>query len=504
MKIFNSILRAYLKRQLTDIELYRTNAVELQNNVFHNLVSKGINTEFGKKYNFKEIKSFEQFADYVPLSSYEDLKPYIDRMIMGEQNILWSSNIKWFSKSSGTTISRSKYIPVSKESLRKCHYKGGLSVLSSYCSMFPDTKIFTGKGLILGGSRRPAEVNSRASYGDLSAILIENFPKWAEFLRTPKRDIAIMDEWENKLQLMSEFIIKQKVTSLSGVPSWMLILLNKVLEISKKDNINEVWPDLELFIHGGVNFEPYSEQFDNIIPKGSIFYLETYNASEGFFAFQDQINSKEMLILPDNGIFFEFMPIENLNDQKPFTLKINEVELNKNYAVVISTNAGLWRYIIGDTVQFTSINPYRIKITGRTSSFINAFGEELVIENAEKAISQACKKTNAIVNEYTAAPVYFSCNSKAAHEWIVEFEKEPIDFTEFCKTLDDALKNINSDYDAKRYHNLILQEPIIHNAPKGTFINWLKINNKLGGQNKIPRLSNNRKIVEEVMKAMIM
>ncbi len=499
MRIFNAVLRAYLKQQLTDIDTYRESPIPLQAKVFKNLIFNGAKTEFGKKYNFSSIKTPEDLSKLVPLHTYNDLKPYIDRMILGEQNILWNSHINWFSKSSGTTSDRSKYIPVSRESLKKCHYRGGLNVLSAYCSMFPDTNLFTGKGLILGGSRRPAEQNSKAMYGDLSAILIENFPRWAEFLRTPNRKIALMDEWESKLEIMSDFTINQNITSLSGVPSWMLLLLKRILEKSGKNNIKEVWPNLEVFIHGGVNFAPYAEQYDEIIPKGSVFYMETYNASEGFFAFQDQKDSRDMLIMPDTGIFFEFVPIENINDQFPPSYTLENVKTNTNYAIVISTDAGLWRYIIGDTVQFTSVTPFRIRITGRTTSFINAFGEEVIIENAERAIAEACKQTNAKITEYTAGPVYFSENTKAAHEWIIEFETEPNNIDVFNRILDETLKKVNSDYDAKRYHDLLLQKPIIHSVKKDTFMAWLKSKNKLGGQNKVPRLSNNRKILNELL-----
>ena len=498
MKIFNAILRRYLINQLPDIDKYRQNAIPLQNKLFKKLIKRGCETEFGQKFNFKDIKNHQQFSELVPIQSYNDTKPFIDKMIEGNKNILWPTEVKWFSKSSGTTSERSKYIPVSNESLKYCHIKGARDVLASYCSMFPDTKIFTGKGLILGGSMRQAEVNSNATYGDLSAILIKNIPQWADFIRTPSREIALMDEWEAKLEMMSNYTIPQNVTSISGVPSWMLLLLKKVLEKTGKSTIKEVWPNLELFIHGGVNFEPYREQYEELFPKGSIFYMQTYNASEGFFAFQDKIDRNDMLILPDNGVFFEFIPLSEFEKTNPSSFPLELVELNTNYVIVISTNAGLWRYVIGDTVQFTSLYPHRIKITGRTSSFINAFGEEIIIENAERAIAEACKLTNALVSEYTAGPIYFGNGSSAAHEWIIEFEVEPNDWNLFCNTIDNSLKLINSDYDAKRYHNLLLHEPIIHKAPSGTFLNWMKLKGKLGGQNKVPRLSNNRKVIDEI------
>jgi hypothetical protein len=499
MKLFNAVLRKYLINQLPDIDKYRQHALPLQKKVLKHLLIKASHTEFGKSYQFKKIHSYQDFSTTIPINSYNDLKPFIDRMIMGEQNILWPTTVKWFSKSSGTTSNRSKYIPVSNESLKYCHLRGGRDVLASYCNMFPETSIFRGKGLVLGGSLHPTEHNSNAHYGDLSAILIDNFPLWADFIRTPSREIALMENWHDKLEKMSDFTMNQNITSISGVPSWMLLLLKRILEKSGKKSIKEVWPNLELFMHGGVNFEPYRKQYDELIPHDSIFYLQTYNASEGFFAFQDEINRNDMLLLPDNGIFFEFVPLDNIHEKFPPSFTLENVECGINYAVIISTNAGLWRYIIGDTVQFTTLFPHRIRITGRTSSFINAFGEEIIIENAEKAIIEACKKTEACICEYTAGPVYFGNKTSAAHEWIIEFKNQPTDWELFCETLDQTLRHVNSDYDAKRHQDMLLQKPIIHNAKTDTFLKWMKGKNKLGGQNKVPRLSNDRIILEEIL-----
>lgn len=499
MSLLNFIIKKNLSTYLGQIGKIKRRSVLLQNQVFKNLVSTAINTKWGKKYNYKNIKTYEDFCNNVPLSTYEDLKPYIDRMIHGEPNVLWPGYIKWFSKSSGTTSDRSKYIPISNRSLHDCHLKGSLYVVSHYAKLFPKTKMFGGKGLILGGSKRKAEYNSKAQYGDLSAILIQNTPFWAEILRTPKKSIALMDNWEEKIDKIAEYTMDQNITSISGVPSWMLIVLKRILELKGAKDIKEVWPNLEVFIHGGVNFAPYADQFDEIIKPGSIFYLETYNASEGFFAFQDRKESKEMMLVTNIGIFYEFIPLDELNKPQPKTIQLKDVNLNTNYAIVISTNAGLWRYIIGDTVQFTCLYPYRIKITGRTTHFINAFGEEVIIENAEKAISEACRITGAKVNEYTAGPVYLSNNDKAAHEWLIEFEKMPHDFEIFVEMLDETLKKVNSDYDAKRYKDLLLQKPLVRIMPEGTFFNWLKNKGKLGGQNKVPRLSNNRKIIDQIL-----
>jgi hypothetical protein len=474
--------------------------LEVQEEWFKKIISQAKDTEWGKKYDYAGIGSVEEFKARVPVSSYETLKPYIDRMRRGEQNILWGSEIKWFAKSSGTTAGKSKYIPVSTESLEECHYNVGKDMLSIYCNNYPDTLIFDGRGLAMGGSHKITEINNENYYsGDLSAIIVQNLPYWAEFIRVPKRSVALMDEWESKIEKMATSTISHNVTNILGVPSWTLLLLRRILEITGKDNILEVWPNLEAFFHGGVNFAPYRKQFEQIIPSDQMHYMETYSASEGFFGLQDQINSDELLLMLDYGVFYEFMPMDQLGSENPVTLSLDEVETGINYAMVISTNGGLWRYIIGDTVKFTSLSPFRIRITGRTVNFINAVGEELIIDNAEKALAIACRKSNAIINEYTAAPVYFKEGENAAHEWLIEFEKEPENIEFFNETFDNALKSLNSDYEAKRYHNMVLRQPVIRVIPKGIFYKWLKSKDKLGGQHKVPRLSNDRKYVDEIM-----
>lgn len=501
MALINSLITWLIKKRIHQIELFMKYPHEVQSDWFRKLIQTAANTHWGLKYDYANIDTVEKFKERVPVSTYEEFKNYIDRMRKGEQNILWPTEIRWFAKSSGTTDDKSKFIPVSEESLEECHMRGGKDMLSLYCNNFPNTALFDGKGLGIGGSHKIMEINNASFYdGDLSAILIQNLPYWAEFIRVPKLQTALMDEWEEKIERMADETIPHDVTSLSGVPSWMLLLLKRVLEKTQKSNILEVWPNLEVYFHGGVSFKPYREKFHQLIPGSSMNYMETYNASEGFFGIQDIADSDELLLMLDYGIYYEFLPVESLDEDHPKTLELDKVELHKNYAMVISTNAGLWRYLIGDTIMFTSLNPYRIKITGRTRSFINTFGEELIVENAEAAIESASRKTKAIITEYTAAPRFFDENAHAAHEWVIEFEVPPTNLEYFAEVLDNALKSLNSDYEAKRYHNMILKSPIIHSVNKGTFYHWLKQKGKLGGQFKVPRLSNERRYVEETLK----
>lgn len=416
----------------------------------------------------------------------------------GEENLLWNTPVSWFAKSSGNTNDKSKFIPITKESLEDCHYKASKDVLTMYYNYNPDSDLLTGKGLVIGGSHQMCPVNEEAQYGDLSAVLLQNTPVWANWIRTPELSIALLDEWENKIEQLALSTIYENVTSISGVPTWTLVLIKRILEITQKQTLIEVWPNLEMYLHGGVSFKPYKEQFEKLI-GAEINYLEMYNASEGFFAAQDNPDTDGMLLFLDHGIFYEFMPVEEYGKENPRTIGLNKVELNKHYAPVISTNGGLWRYIVGDTIEFTCLQPFRIKVTGRLKHFINAFGEELMIANADKAIAAASEKTNSIVNDYTAAPVYFSDNNNGAHEWLIEFEKEPANIQEFAYELDCALKNINSDYEAKRHKDIALRMPVIHNLPKNSFTEWLRSKGKLGGQHKVPRLSNERKFVEEIL-----
>ena len=498
MALIGTVFAWLMKKRMHQIDLFIKYPHEVQSEWFKRLINGGRDTEWGRKYGFESIRTYEEYRDRVPVSDYDSLKPYIDRVRQGEQRVLWGSDIRWFAKSSGTTSDKSKFIPVSQEALEECHYKGGKDLLSIYCINYPDTDIFGGKGLAMGGSHQISEVSNEIFYGDLSAILMQNLPWWAEFMRTPDLSIALMGEWEEKIGKIAEVTSRNNVTSLSGVPSWTLLLLRRILETTGMENISQVWPNLEVFFHGGVSFEPYREKFRQII-GGPISFVETYNASEGFFGIQDQRDSKEMLLMLDYGIYYEFMPLDEVGKDNPRCIGLDEVVTTKDYALVISTNAGLWRYLIGDTIRFTSIDPYRIRITGRTRNFINSVGEELIIDNAEKALVIACTKSNAIISEYTAAPLHDS-DGPVRHQWLIEFEKMPSSLEYFAETFDNALKSQNSDYEAKRYKNMVLGPPEIMVMEPGTFYQWLKTRGKLGGQHKVPRLDNARNIVEEVLR----
>ena len=499
MQIINSIVTWINFKRVYQIDLFKKFPFDAQQEVLFKLIDQAKNTQFGKKHHFGSIRSIKQFQERVPIQTYDTLKPYIDRLMQGEQNLLWPTDIKWFAKSSGTTSDKSKFIPVSAESLEECHFRGGKDVLALYTINYPETEVFSGKGLTLGGSHQINRINNESYYGDLSAILIENLPFWAHFIKTPSQEIALMSEWEEKLGKITEATIKENVTSIAGVPSWTLVLLKYILQKTGAKNILEIWPNLELFTHGGVSFQPYREQFKILIPKEKMNYMETYNASEGFFAIQDYPTRDDMLLMLDYGIFFEFIPFEELEKENPIALHIDEVELNKNYAIVISTNSGLWRYMIGDTVIFTSKYPHKIKISGRTKHFINVFGEEVIIDNAENALKLACEKTGAMIKDYTAAPVYMGTQTKGAHQWLIEFEHEPSNFDEFVKVLDLSLQQVNSDYEAKRYKSITLEQLTVIKAKPNLFYQWLKEKGKVGGQNKVPRLSNSRQYIDELL-----
>ena len=499
MSLLNSIVSWVMKKRIHQIELFMKYPGEVQMEWLKKLIQQAQDTEFGKSYDFKSINNYDEFRQRIPVQDYETLKPYIERMVEGEQNILWPSEINWFAKSSGTTSNKSKFIPLSQEGMENCHFKGGKDMLSIYCNNFPETKLFTGKGLTLGGSHALSGKSDSTSVGDLSAIILENLPVWVEMMRTPDLNVALMGEWESKLDRIAHQTMEEDVTNLTGVPSWMLILLQRVMELKGTDNLLEVWPNLELFMHGGVSFIPYRKQYQMIIPSDKMNYLETYNASEGFFGIQDRSDSDEMLLMLDYGIFYEFIPAEKEKEENPPVLCLEEVSPGVNYAMMITTNSGLWRYKIGDVVHFTSVAPYRIKISGRTKSFINAFGEELIVDNAEKALAIACEKTGAVIREYTAGPVFMDVNSNGAHEWVIEFEKEPENIGYFTEVMDNALKSLNSDYEAKRYKNMTLRLPLIRSVKEGTFYNWLKAAGKLGGQNKVPRLCNDRQYIDELL-----
>ena len=480
------------------IELFEKYPAEVQNDVLLNLVDKAKNTIIGRDFGFSSIKSYEDFSKKVPVFSYENFSDKIELARKGENNIFWPTKIKWFAKSSGTTNSKSKFIPVSDESLEDCHYAAGKDLLCMYLNNNSDSQLFTGKSLRLGGSKSPYEKNG-TFYGDLSAILIDNMPFWAEFSSTPSNKTSLMDDWNYKIEAIINETINENVTSLAGVPSWMLVLLNKIIERSDKKYISEIWPNLEVYFHGGVSFKPYLNQYNNILNNNSMRYYEIYNASEGFFAIQHENNSDELLLMLDYGIFYEFIDMKCFETKEEKIIPLCEVEKNKNYAILITTNAGLWRYKIGDTVKFTSVSPYKIIITGRTKHFINVFGEEVIIENTDNVINRLSSKYNLKIVDYTVAPIFMENNKKGAHEWFIEFSEEPNKNIKIDEIIDKELKKENSDYEAKRYNNFTLEKPKVIVGSKGVFMKWLEINNKLGGQNKIPRLSNNRKFIEKLI-----
>ncbi len=496
--LFNSIASWLLKKRYHQIELFLKYPGEVQEEVLHQLLEIAEDTEIGKKYDFETIANYETFKERVPILSYEEIEPLIERTRKGEQNIFWPTSIKWFAKSSGTTNAKSKFIPVSTEALEDCHYKSGKDLLCLYLNNNENSQLFTGKSLRLGGSKELYHDNG-SFFGDLSAILIDNMPLWAEFSSTPSNRVSLMSEWESKLKAIVLESTQENVTSLAGVPSWMLVLLNNVIQETGKDHLFQVWENLEVYFHGGVSFVPYKEQYQNLFPRKSFKYYEIYNASEGFFAIQDRNNADDLLLMLDYGIFYEFIPMDTYGSAEQNVIPLWDVEVNKNYAIIITTNSGLWRYKIGDTVRFTSTNPYRIRVTGRTKHHINVFGEELIIENAEEALKQICKKTEAEIKDYTVAPIFMAGKEKGAHEWIIEFRKAPKDLDYFTEFLDNALKSLNSDYEAKRYNNITLKMPKVHVARENLFYDWLKSKDKLGGQHKIPRLSNKRDYIEELL-----
>ncbi|MCF6214036.1 MAG: GH3 auxin-responsive promoter family protein [Flavobacteriaceae bacterium] len=496
---FNTLASWILKKRHHQMDLFIKYPHEVQQEVLLNLIERAQNTFMGKTYHFSEITDYHSFAARVPIKKYEDIEPLITRTRKGEQNLFWPTPVQWFAKSSGTTNAKSKFVPVSQESLDDCHFNAGKDMLGLYYYKNENAELFSGKGLILGGSSEVYK-GSQSNFGDLSAIIIENMPFWVDYGSALSQETALMPDWETKLDAIVFETIKENITSLSGVPSWMLVLLQRVLEVTGKKNILEVWPNLEVYFHGGVNFNPYREQFHKLIPKKTFKYFEVYNASEGFFAIQDRNHSYDLLLMLDYGIYYEFIPMDKYKGTASKAIPLNAVKRHKNYAMVITTNGGLWRYLIGDTVKFTCLKPYRIRITGRTKHFINVFGEELIIENAEEGLKHACQQSGAAVLEYTVAPIFMKEAKKGAHEWLIEFSTLPKDLAYFTEVLDNALKSLNSDYEAKRYINITLNKPKINVARKNLFYDWLKSQNKLGGQHKVPRLCNTRKLMDELIK----
>jgi len=497
LPIINSIASWVLKQRIHQMELFLKYPNEVQEELLMNLLRSSENTVVGKTYDYFSIRSYQTFTERVPISTYEDIEPLIEQTRRGEQNIFWNTPVKWFAKSSGTTNAKSKFIPVSYEALEDCHYKGSKDLLCLYLNNNEDSELFIGKSLRLGGSSQIYE-NNNTFFGDLSAILIENMPIWAEFSSTPSNKVSLMSEWEAKIPAIINESKNENVTSFAGVPSWMLVLMNKVLEETRNENLFEIWPNLEVYFHGGVSFDPYREQYKKLLPKNDFKYYEIYNASEGFFAIQDLNNSNDLLLMLDYGIFYEFIPMDIFGSANQKAIRLSEVELHKNYAIVITTNAGLWRYLVGDTVRFTSLNPYRIRVTGRTKHHINVFGEELMVENTDQAIAKTCQITQTEIVDYTVAPIFMKDKEKGAHEWMIEFKTKPQDPAAFQKILDETLQSLNSDYEAKRYNNMTLNPLVLNIARQNLFYDWLKEQDKLGGQHKIPRLSNQRDYLEQL------
>ena len=499
MPFIPSVIKWINTRRRSQIELFRKYPAETQQEVLMRLLARSRNTVWGKEHGYSSVTTHDQFVRNVPLQSYEELMPWVERLRAGEKDLLWPGEVRWFAKSSGTTSAKSKFIPITEESLERTHYRGTKDCLVLYTSLNPATKIFLGKGLTLGGSHQINNFSNNSLYGDLSAILIENAPAYADLIRTPPANIALIEDFEEKMKLITEKTVDMNITSISGVPSWNLVLIRNILQTTGKENLHQVWPNLEVFFHGGVSFAPYREQYRKLLPDPKMHYMETYNASEGFFAIQDDLSDSSMLLMLDYGVYYEFIPADESYSDNPRTLTIGEVEKGVNYAIVISTDGGLWRYAIGDTVEFTSLLPHKIRITGRTKHFINVFGEEVIIDNAEKALDKACLGTEAHITEYTAGPVFMGTETRGSHEWVIEFDREPNDIRQFTEILDTALKSVNSDYEAKRYKDLTLTMPLVRVVPPGTFYRWFRERDKLGGQHKMPRLSNSREFIESVL-----
>jgi hypothetical protein len=499
MNIFNRSVQKLFILRYKKIENFSKHPEKVQEQVLMDLVKAARRTEWGIIHDYQKIKNSEDFSKLVPLTDYEVLKSWIERMISGEKDILWPGKVKWFAKSSGTTNDKSKFIPVSDESLHKCHFKATIDVFALYIRSNPDTKVLQGKNLTIGGSHRVSSLSKDTQTGDLSAVMIHNLPLFSRLKNTPPSDIALIPDFEEKIDKLIKKTVNENITSFAGVPSWFLVMIKKMLAETGKENLLEVWPNLEVFIHGGINFEPYREQYHKLIPSDKMKYVNTYNASEGFFGIQNDQKTDDMLLMLDYGIYYEFISMDEFHKEDRKVMSLKEIEIGKNYAMVISTNGGLWRYIIGDTVTFTSKYPYKFKITGRTRHFINAFGEELIIDNAEKALDKACAETGAIINEYTAGPVFMSTNDKGCHQWIIEFEKQPENVEQFAEILDKELQTLNSDYEAKRYKNITLLRLQLVSAPKDSFYKWMKFRGKVGGQNKIPRLANDRQYLDSLL-----
>ena len=499
MDFLTKAVLPFFRYRLKQIESHVMCADAVQQRQLSSLIESARNTEWGKKYDYKSIRTYETFQQRIPIQQYDDIKPYVERMLQGEQGLIWPTAVKWFAKSSGTTNDKSKFLPVSKEILWKCHYKGGFDAVALYLGNNSSSNFFSRKGLILGGSHKPVALNQHAHCGDLSAVLLQQLNPLVNLVRVPPKRIILMDEWESKIKAIVDYTWNKDVNSISGVPSWMLVLIKAILERTGAETLSDVWPNLEVFFHGGISFSPYRAQYKALIPSVKMHYVETYNASEGFFGIQGDLSDPAMLLTLDYGIFYEFIPMSEIEKENPTVIPLEDVQTDTNYALIITTCGGLWRYMIGDTIRFTSRNPYKFIITGRTKHFINAFGEELMVDNADKGLARACELTGAKVKEYTAAPLFMLNAGHGRHQWFIEFEHAPESLDEFTKILDDTLQKLNSDYEAKRYRGMSLLSPEIIQAREGVFYEWLKEKGKLGGQHKIPRLSNQRTYIEELL-----
>lgn len=498
MSIINRAFAHLMRGHLSRVDQMSLHPLDIQHRMFQLLMANLAKTKYGQQYHIAPTTDYPEFARCVPIATYDDLLPYIERMRQKEANVLWPGAHRWYAKSSGTTSTKSKFIPVTRQCLKVCHYRGGYDLLALYFRNYPRARVFSGRGLTLGGSYKPSGPEGWVREGDLSAILLRNVPTWVDFVRTPSRAVALLADWDQKLEGIAKEALHQNVTSITGVPSWNLLMLQHMLQVSGKSNLLELWPNLEVFFHGGMNFAPYRAQFDQLIPSAQMRYMESYNASEGYFGLQNEPNRHDMLLMLDYGVFYEFIPMDSFHSANPTVLPLEGVEKGVNYALVISSTNGLWRYIIGDTITFTELKPYKFLITGRTKHFINAFGEEVIIDNADRALAQACQRTGAIVQEYTAAPRYMDLKQKGCHEWFIEFANAPEDLSEFTRCLDQALTEINSDYEAKRHNDITLRMPLVHAVPQGTFVGWMASRGKVGGQNKVPRLSNDRQYVDSL------
>lgn len=491
------MVKGYLRYRINRVRKMYSIPHELQQETFETLLENLKATEYGRAYSASKIKSIIDFKKALPIVNYEDLYPYIETMMRGTSNVLWPGKINMFAKSSGTTNDKSKYIPISEENLFENHVAASWDAVSILYQNRPDTKIFDGKNLIMGGSLTSNKDN--LIIGDVSAILLDKMPMVGKPFYTPDSEIALLPDWEQKIDLIAKHCLNEDVVMFAGVPTWTIVLFNKMLDMTGKSNMREIWPNVKTYLHGGVGFDPYVEQFRKFIPYDDMEYYEVYNASEGYFAVQDRLKEKGMLLLLDNSVYYEFIPLEYSDEDNPQTLSLDEVEEGKDYVIVISTSSGLWRYKPGDIIRFVTIKPYRIMVSGRTKQFINVFGEEVMVHNTDQAIKMTIEKCPAILSNYTVGPIFMENEAKGGHHWLIEFEELPQNLDEFSSTLDGCLRSINSDYDAKRYKDIALQPLKLTVLPKGSFYNWLKSKNRLGGQTKVPRLANTREYIDQLL-----